>query len=67
MAEDSVVGEVAGFFETGANDVMVFKTPSDTEVFVPMIEDAIALIDLEDQRVLIHPFEVWAPEDFSLE
>jgi 16S rRNA processing protein RimM len=67
QADEPAVGEVAGFFQTGANDVMVFKTSSDKEVFVPMIEDAIALIDLEDERILIHPFDVWAPADFSLE
>jgi 16S rRNA processing protein RimM len=65
--EASSVGEVGGFFETGANDVMVVLTPSEQEIFVPMIEDAVALIDLQEERVLIRPFDVWAPEDFSLE
>ena len=65
--EEPAVGEVGGFFETGANDVMVLLTESGREVFVPMIEDAVALIDLQEKRVLIHPFEVWAPDDFELD
>ena len=64
---DEPVGEVAGFFETGANDVMVVETSSEDNFFVPMAEVAVADIDLEGGRIVLHPFEQWAPEDFSLD
>lgn len=59
------IGEVAGFFETGANDVMVVQLTDDSKLFVPMIEDAVADLD-HDGVVLLEPLHHWAPEDTEL-
>lgn len=59
-----VIGEVAGFFETGANDVMVVQLEDDQRLLVPVIESAIAALDAEG--VLLHPLEQWAPAGTDL-
>lgn len=66
-AEGRRVGEVDGFFETGANDVMVVHASTGREFLVPMVEGAVRLIDLGEEQVWLEPFEDWAPADFSLD
>lgn len=53
-------GTISRFFETGANDVFVVARPDGSEFFVPMIENAICDIDIDEERVLIWPLERWA-------
>jgi ribosomal 30S subunit maturation factor RimM len=62
------VGTVGGFFATGANDVLVLWVDDDPEdeLFVPMIEDAIAEIDDSAPRVTLRPLDDWAPEGTEL-
>ena len=61
----SLIGEVDGFFETGANDVMVVALSNGERLFVPMIEDAVAVLDLDD-GVVLQPADQWAPEGTEL-
>lgn len=56
-----VIGEVDGFMDTGANDVMVVKIPGAPDLLVPMIEDAVAEV-APGRQVLLYPLEIWAPE-----
>lgn len=56
------IGTVDGFFETGANDVMVVRLETGDELYVPMFEGAIAEIGRESERVVLRPLEEWAPE-----
>jgi ribosomal 30S subunit maturation factor RimM len=51
--------------ETGANDVMVVVMRGEQRLLVPMIEDAVAEIDVEN-GVLLRPLDEWAPEDTEL-
>ena len=60
---DQSIGQVNRIFETGANDVLVVRRPDGSELFVPVIEQAISLIDLDEEFVLLQPLEIWAPED----
>ena len=60
------IGEVAGFFETGANDVMVVRLEDDEELYVPMIESALESIQRDSERIYVHPLEQWAPDDTEL-
>lgn len=62
------VGTVGGFFATGANDVLVLWIDGDPEreLYVPMIEGAIAEIDEAAPRVVLSPLEDWAPEGTEL-
>lgn len=57
-----IVGEVGGFFATGANDVMVVLTEDGDEVFVPMIEAAIEALEPDKGRVILRPLDEWAAE-----
>ncbi len=59
------IGEVAGFFETGANDVMVVDLDEGERLLVPLIEDAIDAIDPPD-AVTLRPLDEWAPEGTEL-
>lgn len=65
QAEDGdafrVIGEVQGFMQTGANDVMIVTVPGAPDLLVPMIEHAVAEVDVGTQ-VLLYPLDVWAPE-----
>lgn len=56
-----VIGQVDGFLETGANDVMIVKIAGAPDLLVPMIEGAVAEVD-PGHRVLLYPLDVWAPE-----
>lgn len=60
-----VIGEVDGFIETGANDVMIVKIAGAPNLLVPMIEDAVAEI-APDQPVLLYPLDIWAPKGTEL-
>ena len=60
---DASIGQVDRLFETGANDVLVVRRRDGSELFVPVIDQAISIIDLEEQFVLLQPLELWAPED----
>jgi 16S rRNA processing protein RimM len=46
------VGEVSGFIETGANDVMVVQTPSG-EVLIPFVRHVVTDVDLKERRVVV--------------
>ena len=47
------LGKVAEIIETGANDVIVVK--GDKECLVPMIEEAVVDVDLEEGKLVIEP------------
>jgi len=56
-----VIGEVDGFLDTGANDVMIVTIPGSPDLLVPMIDDAVAEV-APGERVLLYPLDIWAPE-----
>jgi ribosomal 30S subunit maturation factor RimM len=61
------VGRVGGFFDTnGANDVMVVLVAGDEELFVPMIEGAVAAIDDREQKVWLHHPDGWGPDGLAV-
>jgi 16S rRNA processing protein RimM len=47
------LGEVVEIIETGANDVIVVK--GDKECLIPMIEEAIVDVELEEGRLIVEP------------
>lgn len=59
--ESEWIGRVAGFFDTGSNDVMVVNLPDRPRLKVPMLEHAIADLNPEEQTVLLRPLDEWAP------
>jgi 16S rRNA processing protein RimM len=56
------VGEAEGIFETGANDVLVVELEDGDELYVPMVEGAIAEMEVGGERILLRPLETWAPD-----
>ena len=58
------IGEVDRFFATGANDVMVIDA-GDDELFAPLVEHAVLLLDFDEHRVVVQPLDVWAPADYG--
>jgi len=53
------MGRVSGFFETGANDVMVVKGgASEKEHLIPFTKFAIVDVDLKAERIIVD----WDPE-----
>lgn len=61
--EKQPFGTVSRVFETGANDVLVVKRADGSDFLVPLIEEAISFIDLEEEVLVLQPLEIWAPED----
>lgn len=60
--EAAHIGEVEGFFETGANDVMRMTLLDGSSFLVPFIMDyAVLEVDASDGIVLA-PLSFWAPE-----
>lgn len=61
------IGEVGGFFDTnGANDVMVVVLADGEELFVPMIEGAVAPVEPESDDIrVLHPSN-WGPDGMAV-
>lgn len=55
------IGTVHRFFETGANDVLVVALEEGGTLFVPVIEQAISFIDLDEKLVVLQPLDLWTP------
>jgi 16S rRNA processing protein RimM len=55
MVEDpagTVLGEVSGLMETGANDVIVVRSTSG-EVLIPFVRHVVLTVDLERRRIVV--------------
>ena len=51
------VGTVTDILETGSNDVLVVETADGQEILLPMIEECVTDIDLDNERITIHWME----------
>ncbi|RME08876.1 MAG: 16S rRNA processing protein RimM [Anaerolineae bacterium] len=52
--EGEALGVIEGFLETGANDVLVLRTPEGKELLLPDIELVVKQIDLQAGAVYVH-------------
>ena len=50
----NTLGVIKEILETGANDIFIVKTPSSGEVLVPVIDEVILDIDLEQGQIRVH-------------
>jgi 16S rRNA processing protein RimM len=48
----SVIGEVTGLIETGANDVLVVRSTSGEEL-IPFVDQFVKQVDLENRRLVV--------------
>ncbi len=61
------IGEVGGFFDTnGANDVMVVVLADGEELFVPMIEGAVAPVEPESDTIRVFHPSNWGPDGMAV-
>lgn len=52
--EGDALGVIEGFLETGANDVLVVRTPEGGELLLPDIEPVVKKVDLQAGVVRVH-------------
>jgi len=52
--EGSPIGKVSDLYPTGANSVLVVKTPEGTEILLPYIDEFVRSIDTEEGKVTVH-------------
>jgi 16S rRNA processing protein RimM len=55
--DGAALGEIADVLVTGANDVYVVKTPEGKEILLPVTDEVVKEIDVENGFVLIHLIE----------
>jgi 16S rRNA processing protein RimM len=49
------LGKLTEILETGANDVLVVRPPTGSEILLPLIDSVVLKIDLERQEILVRP------------
>ncbi|GAP00101.1 ribosome maturation factor RimM [Fructobacillus ficulneus] len=54
---DRTIGTIKDIMETGANDVWIIKRPSGKDVLIPVIDDVIKEVDVDEQVVRIDLLE----------
>lgn len=52
-ADGQKLGQIDSLFETGANDVIVIKTPDNREILIPYIKSVVKSIDLKEKKMLV--------------
>ena len=57
LEDGSLFGKLKDVMETGANDVYVINTKEHGEVLVPVIDDCVKEVDLENEKIIIHLME----------
>lgn len=57
LEDGSFFGKLKDVMETGANDVYVINTKEHGEVLVPVIDDCVKEVDLENEKIIIHLME----------
>jgi len=55
--EGDTLGKITDILTPGANDVWVVKTSTGKEVLIPVIDDVVLDVDIEQQQVKIHLME----------
>ncbi|MFF3100563.1 ribosome maturation factor RimM [Viridibacillus sp. NPDC093762] len=52
--EGTEIGQVKEIFETGANDVWTLKGVNGKDQYIPVIDDVIKEIDVDEKKIIIH-------------
>lgn len=52
--EGTEIGQVKEIFETGANDVWTLKGVNGKDQYIPVIDDVIKEIDIDEKKIIIH-------------
>ncbi len=51
------IGDICDVISTGSNDVYVVKRPEKKDLLIPVIEDAVLNVDIENKVVTVHILE----------
>jgi len=54
LEDGSFIGTLVEVLTTGANDVYVVKTTEGKEILLPVIDDCVKKIDIENKKVTVH-------------
>lgn len=57
MNTKEVYGKIKDVIETGSNDVYIIKNEEEKEYLIPVIEEVVKKIDMENKEILIVPME----------
>ena len=55
--ESGKIGVIADVFNTGANDIYDVKREGKKNLLLPVIDDVVKEIDLENKRIMVHVME----------
>lgn len=54
------LGEIINVISTGANDVLVVRSPNEKEILYPFIREVIQKVDLPEGRIVLLPQKEWS-------
>ncbi|BCS88538.1 ribosome maturation factor RimM [Pseudodesulfovibrio sediminis] len=57
LADDTEVGVLKGFYETGEQDIWVIENAAKTEILLPAVPEFVVDIDLDNEIIVIEPPE----------
>ncbi len=57
MTAEGEIGKITDVFQTGSNDVYEVKSESGKKYYIPVIDDVVKEIDIENKRVFITPLK----------
>lgn len=55
--EGAVLGKVVDVFPTGSNDVYVVRPAEGKDILLPVIDDVILSVDIEQEKIVVHLLE----------
>ena len=57
QTKDGEIGKISDVFQTGSNDVYEVKSESGKKYYIPVIDDVVKEIDIENKKVFITPLK----------
>ncbi len=55
--EGRMLGKIVDIIKTGSNDVYVVEEPGKKQVLIPVIDEVIKSVDIEEKRIIITPLK----------
>ena len=55
--EGRLLGKIADIIKTGSNDVYVVENDDKKQVLIPVIDDCVKSVDIENKRVIVKPLK----------
>lgn len=55
--EGEILGEISDVFNTGANDIYAVSLPQRKDMLIPVTDDTVKSVDIENKKVIVHLIE----------